>query len=98
MLQVRSRVLPGISKRALQNGIYAGHAVVRLHINSSGTVERVELVSATPPEVYGPDVQHALEQWTFEPPSNPAQFTLELDFREQPPAAPIAPDKPADTP
>jgi len=87
MLHVRSRVLPTISKRALQSGIYGGSAVVRLHINSKGAVERVELVSANPPEVYGPDVQQALEQWTFEPPSNPAQFTLELDFRQQAPAS-----------
>lgn len=84
-LHVRSRVLPAISKRALESGIYGGKAVVRLHVTSAGTVERVELLSADPPEVYGPDVQHALEQWTFEPPSNPAQFTLDLDFRQQPP-------------
>jgi len=89
-LHVRTRVLPSISKRALDAGIYGGTAVVRLHINSAGAVERVELVSANPPEVYGPDVQHALEQWTFEPPSNPAQFTLDLDFRQQPPASPAS--------
>jgi len=98
ILHVRSRVLPTISKRALQSGVYAGHAVVRLHVNSSGRVERVELVSASPPEVYGPDVQQALEQWTFEPPSNPAQFTLELDFREKTPEAAAVPAKPVESP
>ena len=97
-LHVRSRVLPGISKRALESGIYGGKAVVRLHVNSAGAVERVELVSAIPPEVYGPDVQQALQQWTFEPPSNPAQFTLELDFREQPPAPAASASKPPDGP
>ena len=97
-LHVRSRVLPSISKRALESGIYGGKAVVRLHVNSAGAVDRVELVSATPPEVYGPDVQQALEQWTFEPPSNPAQFTLELDFRQQPPTPSASASKPPDGP
>lgn len=97
-LHVRNRVLPTISKRALDSGIYGGKLVVRLHVNLAGTVERVELVSANPPEVYGPDVQHALEQWTFEPPSNPAQFTLDLDFRQQPPQPVSNTEKPAETP
>ena len=97
-LHVRSRVLPAISKHALESGIYGGKAVVRLHVNTAGAVDRVELVSATPPEVYGPDVQQALEQWTFEPPSNPAQFTLELDFRQQPPTAPPPATAPAPAP
>lgn len=98
VLNVRSRVLPAISKQALAKGIYGGKAVVRLQVGSAGTVERVELISASPPEVYGPDVQHALEQWTFEPPSNPAQFTLELEFRAQDAASPAANSKPPEGP
>jgi len=100
MLHERSRVLPTISKKAQRSGIYAGSAVVRLHVNSAGAVERVELVSASPPQVYDQDVEQALKQWTFDPPGNSAVMTVELDFRPQsvtPPAArdkPKAPDKP----
>jgi len=98
VLHERSRVLPTISKRAQRSGIYAGSAVVRLHVNSAGAVERVELVSASPPQVYDQDVERALEQWTFDPPGNSAVMTVELDFRPQSISPPAANTKPADPP
>ena len=46
---------PGLDARATANR--SGHVVVTLLVKPDGTVERIELVSATPPQMYDQDMQ-----------------------------------------
>ena len=42
----------------------SGH-VMTLLVKPDGMVERIELVSATPPQMYDQDMQKTFEKWTF---------------------------------
>lgn len=81
VLHVRNQVTPEIPKHAKELGITTGNVVVLLHISPTGAVERVELVSATPPEVYDEDMQQAFEKWTFDPLGVPGRMTVQVDIR-----------------
>jgi protein TonB len=83
-LKVRSQVMPQLPKLAMDLGIASGHVVVVLKVSPEGTVERVELVSASPPQVYDTAMEHAFQQWTFEPLGIPGRMTVEIEVR--PPA------------
>jgi protein TonB len=80
-LKVRNRVIPVLSKRARRAGVDRGTLTVRLHVSAEGTVARVEVINANPPQVYDSEIQRTLEQWTFEPPGAPAQTNVEFDFK-----------------
>jgi TonB family protein len=80
VLHVRDQVTPQIPKLAKALGINSGHVVVVLHVTAKGTVERVELVSATPPEVYDQDMEQVFGKWTFDP-GQPGRMTVEVDLR-----------------
>ncbi len=80
-LHPRDRVLPQLSRRARRAGVDSGRLVVRLHVTPRGTVERVEVVNANPPQIYDIEVQQSLMKWTFDPPGKSAVFPLELDFK-----------------
>jgi TonB family protein len=80
-LHVRNQVMPQLPKLALNLGIASGHVVVLLHVNPDGTVERVELVSATPPQVYDAAMERAFQQWTFDPLGIPGRMTVEIEVR-----------------
>jgi len=81
VLRVRSRVLPEIARRARRAGIDVGTLLARLYVNSKGTVDRVEILEAKPPEIVDGDVKDALSQWTFEPPGVPAQKEIQFNFK-----------------
>jgi TonB family protein len=80
VLHVRNQVMPRIPKLATDLGIDTGRVVVVLHVNPKGTVERVELVSATPPQVYDQDMQQVFEKWTFDPLGVPGRMTVQVDL------------------
>jgi TonB family protein len=88
VLHVRTQVAPELPKAARDLGIKSGHAVVVLHVDARGTVERVELVSATPAQVYDDQMQRAFEQWSFDPPGVPGRMTVQVDL--------VAPRDPVD--
>lgn len=78
-LHVRSQMTPQIPQQAKDLGIKTGRVVVVLHVNPDGTVKRVELVSAAPPQVYDQEMQQAFEKWTFDPPGVPGRMTVQVD-------------------
>jgi TonB family protein len=80
-LHGRNRPLPSLPKRARRADVTTGRAVVRLHVTAAGTVDKVELVSAKPAQVYDDQVAATLMQWTFDPPGQETQTTVELDFK-----------------
>jgi len=61
-------------------GIDHGRLVVKLHVDTSGAVSQLELVSAEPSEIYDKDMRNTLQSWTYQPPPVPAVATVELDF------------------
>jgi len=77
-LRVRSQVQPQLPQQARDLGISSGRVVVVLHVNPGGTVDSVELVSATPPQVFDESMRHAFEDWTFDPPGVPGRMTVEI--------------------
>jgi TonB family protein len=83
-LHVREQFMPEIPKQAKELGIDTGSVVVVLHVNPKGTVDSVELVSATPPQVYDEDMRQVFEKWTFDPPGRPGRMTIEVQIRPQP--------------
>ncbi len=80
-LHVRDRVVPPLPARARRAGVDGGTVVARLHVTPEGRVERVDLVSAKPAQVYDESVRLALLKWVFDPPGRSAEMTVELDFR-----------------
>jgi protein TonB len=80
-LHVRSQLTPEIPKAVRDRGITSGHVVVVLHVNPQGTVEHVELVSASPPDVYDKDMEQAFGGWTFDPLGIPGRMTVDVDIR-----------------
>ncbi len=85
-LHVRNQVMPQLPRLAEALGIVTGHVVVVLRVNPHGTVDRVELVSATPPQVYDQAMEEAFRQWTFDALGVPGRMTVEIEVK--PPAAP----------
>ncbi len=50
------------------------------HVDPQGKVQRVELVSATPPEAYDSAMEAAFSQWTFDPPGVAGRMTVDIDI------------------
>jgi TonB family protein len=73
--------LPGLSRRARRAGIDSGHAIVRLYVKADGTIDKVDLLKAEPPQIYDADVQRTLQSWTFQPPGQATQKDVELTFK-----------------
>jgi TonB family protein len=82
-LHVRSQVTPQIPQKARDLGIKSGHVVVILDVAPKGTVERVELVSASPPQMYDQEMQQTFEKWTFDPPGVHGRMTVQVDVAPQ---------------
>lgn len=82
-LHVRTQVTPQMPQKAKDLGIDSGKVVVVLHVDPKGSVERVELVSATPPEVYDAAMEQAFQKWTFDPLGIPGRMTVEVEIRPQ---------------
>lgn len=79
-LHVRTQVTPRIPQSQRDLGVTSGRVVVVLHVKPDGTVERVELVSATPPEVCDQEMLRAFGQWTFDPPGVRGRMTVQVDI------------------
>jgi len=79
-LQVRTQVAPLLPRAARDLGVKSGHVVVVLHVDPQGKVQRVELVSATPPEAYDSAMEAAFSQWTFDPPGVAGRMTVDIDI------------------
>jgi len=82
-LHVRSQVTPEIPQKAKDLGVKSGRVVVILHVDPRGTVERVELDSADPPQMYDQEMQQAFEKWTFDPPGVEGRMTVQVDVAPQ---------------
>jgi len=93
VLHVRSQATPQIPKQAKDLGIKSGHVVVTLLVKPDGTVDRVELVSATPPQMYDAEMQQTFEKWTFDPTAGGGRMTVQVDIVPHGEAA--APSEPA---
>jgi protein TonB len=83
-MHVRTQVMPQLPQLAKALGIEKGHVVVVLHVDPRGTVERVELVEATPPQVYDQAMEQAFRQWTFDPLGVPGRMKIEIEVKPQP--------------
>ena len=80
VLHVRSQATPQIPQQAKDLGIKSGLVVVTLLVKPDGTVDRVELVSATPPQMYDQEMQHTFEKWTFDPTAGGGRMTVQVDI------------------
>jgi protein TonB len=80
-LHVRKQVAPEIPKVVRDRGITSGHVSVVLHVDPQGRVERVELLSATPADVYDRNMEQVFTQWLFEPLGIPGRMTVDIDIR-----------------
>jgi TonB family protein len=80
-LKVIERVKPELPLRARRRSIVDGTVRVALHVAADGSVESVELLSATPPIVYDEGVRKTLSQWKFAPPGRPARAQVEIVFK-----------------
>ena len=80
-LQVRNQFTPEIPRAVRDRGITSGHVAVVLHVDPQGNVERVELVSASPPDVYDKDMERVFGKWTFDPLGIPGRMTVDVDIR-----------------
>jgi len=93
VLHVRSQVTPQIPQQAKDLGIKSGHIVVTLLVKPDGTVDRVELVSATAPQMYDQEMQQTFEKWTFDPTAGGGRMTVQVDI--VPHGEDAAPSEPA---
>ena len=81
MLHVLAQYTPEIPKAVRDRGITSGHVSVVLHVGPQGGVERVELISATPPDVYDQDMAQVFGKWRFEPLGIPGRMTVDVNIR-----------------
>ena len=80
-LRIRTQIAPEIPTTVRDRGITSGHVAVVLHVDTLGRVERVELLSADPPDVYDKNMEQAFGAWLFEPPGIPGRMTVDIDIR-----------------
>ena len=80
-MHVRTQVAPEIPQAVRNRGITSGHVAVVLHVRPDGLVERVELLGASPQDVYDQAMMEAFAQWTFDPPGIPGRMTIDVDLR-----------------
>jgi TonB family protein len=81
VLHPRERTMPVLSRRARRDGIDSGQLVVRLHVTEQGTVSTIDVVKASPPQVYDSEIQQTLKKWTFDPPGVPVVTNVEFSFK-----------------
>jgi protein TonB len=81
VLHPRKRDPPQFPGRALRAKIEEGRVLARIWVTSEGKVEQVDIVNATPPRVFDDEVRRALSAWTFDPPGQQVNRTVELTFK-----------------
>jgi len=55
--------------------------LARIWVTAEGNVDRVEIVEATPPQVFDEEVRRALSTWTFDPPGRATDTTIKVVFK-----------------
>lgn len=76
-----TRVDPEFPREAIQAGIERGNVKVRLWLEESGVVSRVEVVDANPRRVFDRAVVRALSQWKFNEGATGRSVETEVDFK-----------------
>jgi protein TonB len=65
----------------LRARILDGYVKARVWVTAEGSVEQVDILKATPPRVFDDEVKRALSAWTFDPPGQATDTTVELTFK-----------------
>jgi protein TonB len=81
-LRPRKHDPPEFPGRALRARVLEGYVLAHVRITAEGSVEQVDIVKATPTRVFDDEVKRALSQWTFDPPGQPVDTTVELNFKQ----------------
>jgi TonB family protein len=84
--KVVQQVLPDISKNSLGTIHGTVRVKVKVHVNPSGIVEKVEVLSEGPSRYFAGKATEAAKKWTFAPPmsngkSLPSDWDLEFQFK-----------------
>jgi TonB family protein len=80
-LHPRKRDPPQFPGRAVRAKVDEGHVLARIWVTPEGKVEQVDIVKATPPRIFDDEVRRALSAWTFDPPGQAVNRTVELTFK-----------------
>jgi protein TonB len=80
-LHPRKRDPPQFPRRALRAKIDEGHVMARIWVTPEGKVDQVDILKATPPRIFDDEVRRALSAWTFDPPGQAVNKTVELTFK-----------------
>ena len=77
-----TRVDPEFPSEAVRAGYDKGVVKVRLSVDASGAVTKVDILESRPRRVFDRAVTHALSQWKFTPGAAGRSIETEVDFRQ----------------
>jgi protein TonB len=81
-LHARRHDPPRYPSRLLErDNVPEGRVLARIWVTAEGSVDRVEIVEATPPQVFDEEVRRALSTWTFDPPGRATDTTIRVVFK-----------------
>ena len=80
-LHPRKQDPPQFPGKAVRARIDEGHVLARIWVTPDGTVDQVDILKATPPRIFDDEVRRALSAWTFDPPGQAVNKTVELTFK-----------------
>ena len=80
-VQVVSKVQPEFPKEAAQAGVDRGHVKVRLSLEASGEVSRVEILEANPRRIFDRAVVKTMTQWRFNAGDANRAVEMDVDFQ-----------------
>ena len=81
VLKLLSSIQPKFPRVAARDGITEGSVVARLHIDTSGKVTQVDIVSSTPRKAFDSEVINAAKQWKYAPIAAPQTNTIQFNFK-----------------
>jgi protein TonB len=76
-----NRIDPDFPREAIQAGVERGNVKVRIWLEESGGVSRVEIVEANPRRVFDRAVVRALSQWKFNEGAAGRSVETEVEFK-----------------
>ena len=79
--RLMNRVDPEFPREAIQAGVERGSVKVRIWLEESGAVSRVEVVDANPRRVFDRAVVRALSQWKFNEGAGGRSVETEVEFK-----------------
>jgi periplasmic protein TonB len=80
-LHPRKQDPPEFPGRAVRARIDEGRVLARIWVTADGKVDQVDILKATPPRIFDDEVRRALSAWTFDPPGQAVNKTVELTFK-----------------